>query len=231
MKEKIASLFSSIASSYDRMNDVMSFGQHTFWKAYFVEQLPWGKMPNPFVYLDMSCGSGDIGSLVLQKAGACSKDIVPLFVDPNPDMMVLGQEKVTDERIEWRCESAEDLTVESERVDLYTISFGLRNVSDRGKALAQAFRVLTKGGAFFCLEFSHPSHPVVACAYHTYLQVLPLVGKIVAGQSEPYSYLGQSIRDFPSPVLISMELAQAGFKNIGHHTLSSGIVAIHWGYK
>lgn len=231
MKEKIESLFSSIASSYDRMNDVMSLGQHKFWKAYFVERLPWASLPSPFVYVDMSCGSGDIGALVLQKADACAKNVIPLFVDPNLDMMSLGKEKIKDERIEWRCESAEDLSIDSDSTDLYTISFGLRNVSDRGKALAQALRVLKKGGAFYCLEFSHPTHPGVECAYHGYLQVLPFIGKLVAGQSEPYTYLGQSIRDFPSPALVSMELSQAGFKDVGHQSLSCGIVAIHWGYK
>ena len=231
MQEKISAFFSSIAPSYDRMNDILSFGCHPFWKAYFVEHLPWATLPDPFVVLDMACGSGDIGALMLQKADLHGKGIQPLFVDPNPDMLALGQQRLVDPRIVWMVESAECLSLAEGTIDLYTIAFGLRNVQNRKQSLAEAFRVLKEGGSFFCLEFSTPNYPLLGCAYHGYLRLFPLLGKIFAKQADPYRYLAQSIRDFPSPSIIAMEMTQAGFREVDYKNLSSGIVAIHWGIK
>ena len=229
--ESIDALFSAIAPEYDRMNDIMSLGWHHLWKAHLVDQLCIHNRLDPWVYLDMACGSGDIGGRVLKKAQACDSPIVPIFVDPNKDLLAIAQNRYPDPRIQWYSESAENLSIDSDSVHVYTISFGLRNVDDRRQSLARAYDVLMPGGQFWCLEFSHPTNPWIHEAFQAYLKILPLLGQGVIGQSEPYAYLADSIRAFPSHRVLSSEMMQAGFTHITHEPLSYGVVTMTRGVK
>ncbi len=213
----------------------MSFGLHHVWKRVFVDQLPLFRPNNvkqvPWVYVDMACGSGDIGALVLERCTQKSIPISPIFVDPNSELLSIAQCRLPDQSIQWHEESAEHLSLPHNSIDLYTISFGLRNTDDRCKALKRAFDVLAPGGQFWCLEFSHPETPLMASAFDAYLNVLPILGHTIIGQAEPYAYLANSIRSFPVKHLFLQEIRDAGFQDVTHQPLSSGIVSITRGVK
>lgn len=231
----IDALFSSIAPSYDLMNNVMSLGLHHVWKAVFIEQLPIFNQTifkdSPWVYLDMACGSGDIGALVLERCTKNAIPISPIFVDPNADLLSIARHRMLDESIKWRQESAETVSLPDQSIDLYTISFGLRNTDDRCCALKKAYDLLVPGGEFWCLEFAHPENPLMAAAFDAYLNVLPVLGQSVIGQKEPYTYLANSIRSFPSKKLFLQEIRDAGFCEITYQPLSYGVVSITRGIK
>jgi demethylmenaquinone methyltransferase/2-methoxy-6-polyprenyl-1,4-benzoquinol methylase len=231
----INALFSSIAPSYDRMNDVMSLGLHHVWKRVFVDQLPLFNSNNskndPWIYVDMACGSGDIGALVLERCTEKSIPISPVFIDPNPELLSIAQYRLLDQSIQWRQESAEHVSLPHHSIDLYTISFGLRNTDDRCKSLKQAYDLLVPGGEWWCLEFAHPESPWMASAFDAYLNVLPVLGNTIIGQAEPYAYLADSIRSFPVKDVFLQEICDAGFVNVTYQPLSHGIVSITRGVK
>jgi demethylmenaquinone methyltransferase / 2-methoxy-6-polyprenyl-1,4-benzoquinol methylase len=231
----INDLFSSIAPSYDRMNDIMSFGLHHVWKRVFVDQLPLFRPSNlthsPWVYVDMACGSGDIGALVLERCAQNSIPLSPIFIDPNPELLSIAQCRLPDQAIQWYQESAEHVSLPHHSIDLYTISFGLRNTNDRRQALKQAYDLLVPGGQWWCLEFSRPENPVMASAFDAYLNVLPVLGNTFIGQAEPYAYLADSIRSFPVKDVLLQEVRDAGFVNVTYQPLSRGIVSITRGIK
>ena len=231
----IDALFSSIAPSYDHMNDVMSLGLHHVWKSVFVQQLPIFKpeqyKKDPWMYLDMACGSGDIGALVLQHCVKKSILITPIFVDPNAALLSIAQNRLSDPSIQWRQESAEHVTVPPQTLDLYTISFGLRNTDSRYETLKKAYDLLVPGGQFWCLEFAHPDNPLMAKAFDAYLNLLPMLGQSIIRQSEPYAYLADSIRSFPSKEAFLEEIHNVGFQEVTYQPLSCGIVSITKGVK
>ena len=230
----INALFSSIAPSYDRMNDVMSFGLHHVWKRVFVDQWPlFNSNPkkDPWVYVDMACGSGDIGALVLERCKENKIPVSPIFIDPNPELLSIAQCRLPDQSIQWRQESAEHVSLPHRSIDLYSISFGLRNTHDRCKALKQAYDLLVPGGEWWCLEFAHPESPLMASAFDAYLNVLPVLGNTIIGQAEPYAYLADSIRSFPVKDVFLQEIRDAGFVNVTYQPLSYGIVSITRGVK
>jgi len=239
----INALFSAIAPSYDRMNDVMSLGLHHVWKKIFVDRLVWnsGHAPldseqqshrkAPLVYVDMACGTGDIGGKVIEKAKEQGIQIQPIFVDPNPDLLEIAKNRYPHTPIQWLQEYAETVSIPENTVDIYTISFGLRNVENRAQSLKKAWDILAPGGQFWCLEFAHPENPIVREAFYAYLKMLPLLGQGVIGQSTPYAYLAQSIRDFPCSAVLLQEITQAGFKNATYEPLFYGIVSITGGVK
>jgi demethylmenaquinone methyltransferase/2-methoxy-6-polyprenyl-1,4-benzoquinol methylase len=146
-------------------------------------------------------------------------------------LLTIAQKRYPDPSIQWHQESAENLLIDSESVHVYTISFGLRNVDDRLQSLQKAWDVLVPGGQFWCLEFSHPQNPWIQEAFYAYLKLLPLLGQGVIGQSEPYAYLADSIRAFPSHPVLTAEMNQVGFRQVTHQPLSSGIVTITKGIK
>jgi demethylmenaquinone methyltransferase/2-methoxy-6-polyprenyl-1,4-benzoquinol methylase len=232
-KTAIHDLFTKVAPHYDRMNDLMSLGWQRFWKAYFVQNLPFKQLPSPMHYLDMASGTGDIGNLVFQYAKEQKKEVFAYFADPNETMIAQAQSKsLYSDSIQWTCTGAEKTPFLDTYFDLYTIAFGLRNVENRHATLMEAFRILKPGSFFYCLEFSHLIHAGLVPIYHAYLySVLPLLGKKIAGDRAPYDYLRKSILEFPSQPMLAMELNQAGFSQVGFCNLSSGIVAIHWGIK
>ena len=228
----IDGLFSSVASHYDLMNDLMSLGAHRVWRRLFVKELPWADLPSSFTYLDMSCGTGDMGGMVLDQADAYQKNIHAFFCDPNRDMLEKAQKKWTNPSIEWVQTYAETTPFQDESIDLYTVAFGLRNTQDRSASLQEVYRILKPGGFFFCLEFSMPAHPILKSVYKPYLRFgLPVLGRWIAHNAAAYRYLGDSICSFPSPYILEAEMAQVGLNSIGHRLLMEGIVAIHWGEK
>lgn len=225
--ETVQSLFSSIAPSYDRMNDIMSLGWHHFWKAYYVESFPWETLSSPFSFLDMACGSGDIGKLTLQRAHALDKEVESFFIDPNEAMLDQGKQKFEERQAMWIQACAEAIPMADSLVHLYSIVFGLRNTHDLSRSLREAYRVLMPGGWFYAMEFSQPTHPLMQEAYKIYLFSLPLLGQWVTGEKKPYEYLAQTILSFPSPQIIAMRMEEAGFKEIAYDVLSSGLVVIY----
>jgi ubiquinone/menaquinone biosynthesis methyltransferase len=227
----IDALFSSIAPSYDLMNDIMSFGVHHLWKNVFVERLPLIARPSPLVYMDVACGSGDIVGRVLAKAKETQVAIRTICADPNKALLAIAQSRYSDFPIEWLEESAETLPLADESIDLYTISFGLRNVAERKKVLKKAWDILVPGGEFWCLEFSHPENPLVQQAFYAYLKILPLLGQGVIGQSEPYAYLAESIKNFPKWPVLELEMVDAGFQKTTCQPLSYGVVSMIRGVK
>ena len=221
---RIRELFDTVASDYDFMNDLMSAGLHRLWKKRFIDQI----RPHPrHTFLDVAGGTGDI-AIGLSRRGAGAVWVC----DATEKMVRVGQDKARQfPAIRWIVGNAEDLPIPTRSIDVYTIAFGIRNVTDIDQALAQAYRVLKRGGRFFCLEFSQPANPLLRQLYRRYeLRVLPFLGYIGSGHSEPYRYLGQSICTFLDPQSLDRKLRQAGFRQTKWQTFGGGIVAIHRGW-
>lgn len=227
-QSRVKSVFQSVASKYDLMNDVMSGGLHRLWKREFVAQLPYR---GGNVYLDVAGGTGDIATLItknLEKYGLSGRVIIS---DINESMLAAGQKRARGLDVEWSCGNAENLPFPDNFADVYTIAFGLRNVTDRMKALKEAYRVLKPGGKFFCLEFSKVNSCLTPF-YDLYsFKFVPLMGRFVAHDEASYRYLVESIRMFPSQEELKSMILEAGFESARYKNLSQGIVAIHQGHK
>ncbi|MFI4983856.1 MAG: bifunctional demethylmenaquinone methyltransferase/2-methoxy-6-polyprenyl-1,4-benzoquinol methylase UbiE [Rickettsiales bacterium] len=220
----VQSVFSTVAAKYDIMNDFMSFGLHRAWKAELAKEL------NPAeheVLLDVAGGTGDIGNLYLAKGG---KSVI--ISDLNKEMLEQGKLKHRDPRISWVQANGEKLPFNDESFDYYTISFGIRNVTNIDRVLAEAFRVLKKGGKFICLEFSDVENKFIKAFYDFYsFKIIPRVGQLVANSPDSYQYLVESIRKFPRATIFRNMIEDAGFCQVEYRKLSFGVVAIHIGYK
>ena len=224
--QRVRGVFSSVASRYDLMNDLMSGGQHRLWKDMFVRRV----RPRPGeAILDLAGGTGDIG-FRLARRGACVT-----IADINPDMLEVGIERAKDRGIDglvWAEENAESLSFADRSFDACTIAFGIRNVTDIPAALREAFRVLRIGGRFFCLEFSQTRWPGFATLYETYSRrVVPRIGKAVARDEDSYRYLIESIERFPDIAAFARMIGDAGFANVKAEPILGGLVAIHSGWK
>jgi ubiquinone/menaquinone biosynthesis methyltransferase len=227
-------VFSSVASRYDVMNDVMSGGMHRLWKLAVLEKIN----PRPSEkFLDVAGGTGDIAFRI---AGRLAKDLAPEQItvcDINPEMLEVGKKRALDKgyttQLEWLCANAESLPLPSNMFDCYSIAFGLRNVTDRLAALKEAHRVLKVGGRFFCLEFSpYLTVQQLQKIYDAYsFKAIPFFGAKIAGDADAYRYLSESIRTFPAPPQLITLMEQAGFQHCRYETLSLGVVAIHTGLK
>ena len=228
-KKEIHHLFNRISSSYDLMNDIMSGGLHRVWKDIFVKRVA----PQAGeIFLDLAGGTGDITQRLLKKTQQNSD----LFVaDLNFKMIYLGRSRLIDQglikNIYWTVACAEDLPFPNDSFDKITISFGLRNVSDRRKSLEEIYRVLKPNGTFFCLEFSHPSFPILRKAYQCYSTFIPLMGDFIAQDRAAYQYLVDSIQRFPLQEALQKEFEEMGFLSCSFENLTGGIVAIHQGTK
>lgn len=228
--DTIKTLFNSVAKSYDLMNDLMSLGLHRRWKQEFVRLIP--KIPNMSL-LDVAGGTGDVVARFLKDA----KDLNPhiTVLDLSPEMIQKGQDRMIDENIfypiTWGEGSATEIPFVDNTFDVCTISFGLRNVTDRRRALQEMYRVLKPRGTFLCLEFSKPEGDI-SSLYDLYsFSVIPFLGKMVAQNRQAYDYLVESIRKFPSQEELGEMMREVGFKNVVYSNLSKGIVAIHRGWK
>ena len=223
---RVGGVFSSVAKSYDVMNDLMSGGMHRLWKDRFVAKVK----PRPGErILDMAGGTGDI-AFRMAKRGAHV-----MVSDINQDMLDVGMERARKRAIEglsWQPENAETLSFPDAQFDAYTIAFGIRNVTDIPAALREAHRVLKRGGRFYCLEFSTSEWPGFGQLYDRYSEhVIPRIGKAVAGDEDSYRYLVESIRRFPRMDAFRAMIGEAGFKSTRVEPILGGLVAIHGGWK
>jgi demethylmenaquinone methyltransferase/2-methoxy-6-polyprenyl-1,4-benzoquinol methylase len=224
--ERVGAVFTSVARRYDLMNDLMSAGLHRLWKDRFVRRV----RPRPGeVILDMAGGTGDI-AFRLARSGA-----TVTVADINPAMLEVGRERAGKRAIQglsWIEQNAEELSFEDNRFDAYTIAFGIRNVTHIDRALAEAHRVLKRGGRFLCMEFSTSEWPGFAELYQRYSsEVVPRIGKHVAKDEDSYRYLVESIRRFPPMSDFAAMIAAAGFAQVRAEPILGGLVAIHSGWK
>lgn len=228
---KIKDLFNSVSDKYDLMNDVMSLGAHRLWKSRFINRLPVFKNSK---HLDVAGGTGDISILLQKKYHNFS--IQSVVLDQSEDMMSKGKLKAMDQgitsEIEWIHGQSEELPFENNQFDLYTISFGLRNVTSREKTYQEALRVLKPGGHFYCLEFSHVNSSMLKMPYSFYRDtIIPCMGELVANDKASYQYLADSIATFPVADALKNELSDAGFEYCSYEAWFEGIVALHKGMK
>jgi demethylmenaquinone methyltransferase/2-methoxy-6-polyprenyl-1,4-benzoquinol methylase len=229
----VNSVFHSVASRYDLMNDLMSAGLHRVWKDIMVNTLNPPRSDRPYALLDVAGGTGDIAFRATRAAGAGFRVSV---CDINPDMLRVGRERAKrqhlDDRVSFVEGNAEELAFPDRSFDGYTIAFGIRNVPRIDRALAEAFRVLKPGGRFLCLEFSNVEVPGLDRLYDLFsFNVIPPLGRIVTGDAESYRYLVESIRKFPKAAAFADMIRAAGFLRANWQTLSGGIVALHSGWR
>ncbi|MBX9860791.1 MAG: class I SAM-dependent methyltransferase [Sphingomonas sp.] len=223
---RVGSVFTSVARSYDIMNDAMSAGMHRVWKDRFVKRV---KPREGESILDMAGGTGDIAFRLAASGAAVT------VADINPDMLAVGIDRAAKRGIDglvWTEANAESLTYPDRFFDAYTIAFGIRNVTDIPAALREAHRVLKRGGRFFCLEFSTTLWPGFADIYDAYSHhLVPQIGKIVARDEDSYRYLIESIRRFPDMPTFEAMIGAAGFVQTRVEPMLGGLVAIHSGWK
>ncbi|RNF82838.1 bifunctional demethylmenaquinone methyltransferase/2-methoxy-6-polyprenyl-1,4-benzoquinol methylase UbiE [Montanilutibacter psychrotolerans] len=226
----VAEVFSSVASKYDLMNDLMSMGVHRVWKRYFVAT---AQVRRGDRVLDLAGGTGDIALLLRDRVGETGSIVLG---DINGAMLRVGRDRMTDmgkvAGFEYVQMNAEKLPFPDASFDLVTIAFGLRNVTDKDAALREMQRVLKVGGQARVLEFSEVKADWFKPIYdfHSF-KVLPRLGKLFAGDSDSYQYLAESIRKHPTQEPLKAMMADAGFARCDYRNLSGGIVAIHTGYK
>ncbi len=226
-------VFSAVAERYDLMNDLMSGGLHRLWKADFITMLNPPSGATPFKLLDVAGGTGDVALRFMARGGSgCTATLC----DISAEMLEVGRRKVAaanlSDRIGIVQGNAEALPFADKAFDAYTIAFGIRNVTHIDRALAEAWRVLKPGGRFLCLEFSHVDVPLLDTLYdfHSF-NVIPQLGKLAAGAAEPYTYLVESIRRFPSQEAFAGLIRAAGFERVSYRNLTGGVAAIHSGWR
>jgi len=226
-------VFHSVASRYDLMNDLMSMGLHRVWKELMINALNPPRGDRPFALLDVAGGTGDIAFRAAKAAGPGFRATV---CDINSDMLGVGHERAAarhlDDRVAFVEGNAEALAFPDSAFDAYTIAFGIRNVPRIEQALAEAFRVLKIGGKFLCLEFSAVDVPGFDRLYDFYsFNIIPALGRVVAGDAESYRYLVESIRRFPDPQSFAAMLRAAGFARVSFQPMTGGIVTLHSGWR
>jgi demethylmenaquinone methyltransferase/2-methoxy-6-polyprenyl-1,4-benzoquinol methylase len=223
---RVGEVFSSVARRYDVMNDLMSGGMHRLWKDRFVNRVK----PRAGEHIvDMAGGTGDIAFRMAERGARVTVS------DINADMLAVGERRAERRGLKgltWKVENAEALSFADASFDAYTIVFGIRNVTDIPAALREAHRVLTRGGRFFCMEFSSSDWPGFSNLYDAWASnVIPRIGKAVTNVEESYRYLVESIRRFPRPNAFKTMVANAGFVRAAAEPMLGGLVTIHSGWK
>jgi demethylmenaquinone methyltransferase/2-methoxy-6-polyprenyl-1,4-benzoquinol methylase len=224
----VRGVFDSVANRYDLMNDLMSGGVHRLWKAAMIDWMA----PQPHqTLIDLAGGTGDIGQRFLRAGGGFAH-----ITDINESMLMAGKKRrdlqSLANRMNWCNANAEQLPFADNAADFVTIAFGLRNVTDRPAALAEAHRVLKAGGRFLCLEFSQVDNAALQRLYDAWsFSILPTMGQMVAGDAESYRYLVESIRQFPRKEILADMFADAGFAQIRIRSMTGNIACIHSGWK
>ena len=222
----VNSVFDRVYKNYDLMNDIMSFGVHRLWKKNLISWMS----PQPgSKIVDVASGTGDLAKVISEKNNNQNSIYC---VEPNQGMLETGEKKLKYfKNVKWYLCRAEKLPFKDNLFDFYTISFGIRNVTDINQCLKEAFRVLKPGGRFFCLEFSKVENEVLNLFYKNYSKLIPLFGKIIVGNSDPYEYLISSIDKFYTQDELLEIMKNNKFSNVQFRNLSSGISAIHSGWK
>ncbi|WP_458791923.1 bifunctional demethylmenaquinone methyltransferase/2-methoxy-6-polyprenyl-1,4-benzoquinol methylase UbiE [Yoonia sp. MH D7] len=226
---RVQGVFTSVAGKYDIMNDVMSVGIHRIWKEAMMD---WLAPHAGQKLLDVAGGTGDISFKFLGRAGSGHATVC----DITESMLIAGRKRAEAEsmsdNLDWVVGDAMALPFSDNTFDVYTISFGIRNVTRPQEALNEAYRVLKPGGRLMVLEFSQLPNAMMQSAYDAYsFNVIPRMGKLIAGDSESYQYLVESIRNFPDQDTFLEMLRAAGFEQAKYRNLSLGIAALHSGWK
>jgi demethylmenaquinone methyltransferase/2-methoxy-6-polyprenyl-1,4-benzoquinol methylase len=226
-ERRVAGVFDSVAGRYDLMNDLMSAGLHRYWKRFTLEK---SMVRAGERVLDVAGGTGDLARLFAQRVGAAG---CVILTDINAAMLGIGRDRLVDEGIVMpvaQC-SGERLPFPDDTFDCVSVGFGLRNMTHKDAALAEMRRVLRPGGRLLVLEFSRVAKPL-APLYDLYsFQVLPRMGRLVAGSAESYRYLAESIRMHPDQETLKAMMYEAGFDDVDYFNLSAGIIALHRGVK
>lgn len=228
--QRVTQVFDSVASRYDLMNNILSFGTHHLWKRVAVAHL--AVRPGQVV-LDLAGGSGDLARLIVKQLGPSGRVIL---ADYNAAMLHVGRDRLLDEgclnTVTVLQANAEALPFEDNTLDRAIIGFGLRNFTHPMRALGSLYRACKPGGKIVILEFTQPTHPLVKALYDSYsFHILPQLGKFFAEDEDSYRYLAESIRMHPDPQTLAGMIEQAGFEDCSYYTLSAGIVACHLAYK
>jgi demethylmenaquinone methyltransferase/2-methoxy-6-polyprenyl-1,4-benzoquinol methylase len=229
-KGKVAEVFASVASKYDIMNDVMSFGMHRLWKRLTIEsaQIRAGQC-----VLDIAGGTGDLAQAFAKKVGPQG---LVVLADINEKMLAEGRDRLINKglvtNLQFVQADAECLPFPSNYFDCITIAFGLRNVTDKEAAMRSMYRVLKPGGKLLVLEFSKPVLPLLASAYDKYsFNVIPKMGEWICNDKESYQYLVESIRMHPDQETLKAMLENNEFEDVSYQNMTGGVVALHQGYK
>jgi demethylmenaquinone methyltransferase/2-methoxy-6-polyprenyl-1,4-benzoquinol methylase len=228
-ERRVRDVFDSVSDKYDLMNDMMSFGIHRLWKRFAINMA--GLLPGQQV-LDLAGGTGDLTRLMSPKVG---RDGHIILSDINAAMLCNGRERLLDRGIQGNVTfaqaNAEQLPFPDNSFDLVTMAFGLRNVTDKQRALHAIYRTIKPGGRLLILEFSRPV-AALKPAYDFYsFSILPRLGRLIAKDEDSYRYLAESIRMHPDQQTLKEMLERSGFERCDVHNLTGGIVAIHRGYK
>ena len=226
---RVQGVFTNVASKYDIMNDVMSVGIHRVWKDAMMD---WLAPRAGQRLLDVAGGTGDISFKFLGRAGSGHATVL----DITESMLVEGRQRAEANdmatQLDWAVGDAMALPFKDNTFDVYTISFGIRNVTRPQEALNEAYRVLKPGGRLMVLEFSQLPNPMMQKAYDLYsFNVIPRMGKLIANDADSYQYLVESIRQFPDQETFLSMVKVAGFENASYRNLSLGIAALHSGWK
>lgn len=222
-------VFTNVASKYDIMNDVMSGGIHRIWKDAMMD---WLAPRSGQRLLDVAGGTGDVAFRFLNRAGAAEA----VVLDMTESMLVEGRKRAEAEaltdKLDWIVGDAMALPFEDNSFDVYTISFGIRNVTRVSDALSEAYRVLRPGGRLMVLEFSQLPNPMMQKAYDLYsFNVIPRMGQAIAGDRDSYQYLVESIRKFPDQETFAAMIRDADFENVSYRNMTFGVAALHAGWK
>ena len=225
-KDFVNTVFNSVFKKYDLMNDIMSFGIHRLWKGNLIDWLQ-PKLNSKLI--DMAAGTGDVSRIYIERTKFTGH---ATLVDQNPEMLNEAKKKIGHHKnINFLCASAELVPLKDSSFDYYIISFGIRNVTDIKKTLKEAYRLLKPGGRFMCLEFSKINNEIIDKFYSLYSNLIPHIGKLVAGDEKPYEYLIQSIKDFYNQEQLLDLMKEAKFINNEYRNLTTGVAAIHSGWK
>jgi demethylmenaquinone methyltransferase/2-methoxy-6-polyprenyl-1,4-benzoquinol methylase len=227
---RVREVFDSVAAQYDLMNDLMSGGLHRLWKRFTIEL---SAIRSGQTVLDIAGGTGDLAAKFSKLVGADGKVIL---ADINAAMLSVGRDRLIDKgalsNIDVVQADAQFLPFDDNSIDCITIAFGLRNVTDKGKALRSMHRVLKPGGRVLVLEFSKPTSPLLSKVYDAYsFSALPAMGKLITDDADSYRYLAESIRKHPDQESLLEMVEDAGFVDCRYHNMTGGIVAVHRGIK
>lgn len=224
----VNNVFSKVANKYDLMNDVMSFGLHRWWRKHLINNIT---TINP-VILDIASGTGDVILQYLKQAKSAYNQPQAYLTDINHEMLKLARDKAVDNNLiantHFVLNSGESLAFADASFDYCTIAFGIRNITNIDALIAEVYRVLKPGGQFFCLEFAKIDQPLLNEIYQFYLfNIIPKMGKYIAGDEDSYKYLAESIAKFMTPYELKKHIENFKFRNVSCELLSFGITAIH----